>query len=71
MSLIRHYREQAGLSQERVAELVSRSQTLVSRVERGDTFPDVDFVNRFASALDLKASDRLAILEHYEDQAAA
>lgn len=53
---IRNYRTQAGMSQERVAELSGCHPTYIGQVERGEKNATLESVEKIASALDVPLS---------------
>lgn len=44
-----------GISQKQIAELMGTKQSLVSRFERGKHHPSLNFILRYAEALELEA----------------
>jgi transcriptional regulator with XRE-family HTH domain len=52
---VRHHRRAAGMTQERLAELVEVSIETIGKIERGVAAPSFDTVEKIASALDLPA----------------
>lgn len=54
---LRSLRQEAGLSQERLAEVAGVHRTYVGHVERGETTPTLYSIVRFAAALDRDAAD--------------
>lgn len=56
---LRRAREQAGLTQEQVAERSGVHSTEVSRIERGKRDPQVSTVERLAKAVEVSPSDLL------------
>jgi predicted ATPase/transcriptional regulator with XRE-family HTH domain len=61
-SLLRSYRVEAGLSQERLAEHAGLSERGISNLERGERrSPRLETVRMLADALDLSAEDRIPL----------
>jgi transcriptional regulator with XRE-family HTH domain len=56
---VRHYRRQAGLSQEKLAEKAELSTVFISHVERGVENISVDALARIAKALGVSLRDLL------------
>jgi len=52
---VRHHRRAAGMTQERLAELVEVSIETIGKIERGVAAPSFDTAEKIASALDLPA----------------
>ena len=52
---VRHHRRAAGMTQERLAELVDVSIETIGKIERGVAAPSFDTVEKIAFALDLPA----------------
>ena len=50
---IRNYRNKAGLSQEKLAELAGCHSTYIGQLERGEKNATIESVARIASALDI------------------
>lgn len=61
--LLRKRREEIGLDQEQVAKRLERTQSFVSKCERGDRRLDVIELQAFCKALDIKLSDFVLQLE--------
>ena len=57
--MIRKNREDLGLSQEQFAERTGHHRTYIGFLERGERSPNVETLQRVASALGLNASDLL------------
>ena len=55
----RHFREQAGLSQEQVALAAGLDRTYVSGIERGRRNPSLRSMQRVASVLNIDLADLL------------
>ena len=53
---IRNYRIQAGLSQEKLAELASYHPTYIGQLERGEKNATLESIERVASALNVPLS---------------
>lgn len=52
---VRHHRRAAGMTQERLAELVDISIETIGKIERGVAAPSFDTAEKIAAALDLPA----------------
>ena len=50
---VRHYRKARGLSQEAFAEAAELSVAMISKIERGETAPSLESVEKIAVALDV------------------
>lgn len=50
---LRNYREQAGLSQEKLAELADCHRTYIGQIERAEENPSIDNIEKIARALNL------------------
>lgn len=59
-SSIRTCRTDAGLSQEKLAELVDCHRNYIGKVERGEQNITIDLLIRFAKALKCKVSDLIS-----------
>ena len=57
--VLRQKRAEAGLTQERFAELVDLSKNYVGNLERGEYEISVTTLHRIAKAVNMKASDLL------------
>lgn len=51
----KQYREQAGLTQEELAEKVGLNSNYISRIERGDSFPRLETFVGLLNALEVSA----------------
>lgn len=60
---IRNYRIQAGLSQEKLAELASYHPTYIGQLERGEKNATLESIERVASALNVPLSRLFEKLE--------
>lgn len=71
--LMRRYRLRAGLTQKQVAAAIHCDHSLVSRMERGDIFPSLEYVRQFVQAevLALSDAERKELLEVYRRQTEA
>ena len=58
--LLRHWREQRGLSVRALAERAGVSYPTISRIESGRMSPTVEMLEKLAKALDIDARDLLA-----------
>lgn len=56
MKRLREYRQEAGLTQEELGNLVGYHQSEISRIERGEHTITVDRLLRLADVLGVKAS---------------
>ena len=50
---VRHYRKARGLSQEQFAAAAGLSPGMMGKIERGETMPSLDSVEKIAAALDV------------------
>jgi len=50
---VRHYRKARGLSQEEFADAAKLSVAMISKIERGETAPSLESVEKIAVALDV------------------
>ncbi len=55
--LIRNARLEKKLTQEKLGDIIGVTNKAVSRWENGESFPDVDLLDRLSSALDLKIEE--------------
>ena len=53
---VRHARESAGLTQEKLAELVDRTKEAISNIERGVNYPALETLHRIADAVGVPLS---------------
>jgi transcriptional regulator with XRE-family HTH domain len=53
---MKKYRKQAGISQERLAELCNASHSFIRQIECGSRYPSFVFIWKLASALNVPAS---------------
>lgn len=67
MNAIRRARQRAGLTQKRLAELVDRDQSEISRIESGKTALTVPLLLRMAKALGVRPA---SLLDEARDRAA-
>lgn len=65
---IRNYRIQAGLSQEKLAELASYHPTYIGQLERGEKNATLESIERVASALNVPLSKLFEKLESDENE---
>ena len=65
---IRNYRIQAGLSQEKLAELASYHPTYIGQLERGEKNATLESIERVASALNVPLSKLFEKLESAENE---
>jgi transcriptional regulator with XRE-family HTH domain len=63
---IRHYRQQRGLSQNKLAHLVGTTQATVSLIEQGFLHPDDKLLDDLAKVLDVSPS--FVLLLSLEDE---
>ena len=61
---IRNYRTQAGMSQERVAELSGCHPTYIGQVERGEKNATLESIEKIASALNVPLSQLFEKLDN-------
>ena len=61
--VLAHIRKQAGLSQEKLAELAGLDRTYISLLERGLRQPTLSTIFELAKALDTNPSDIIGRLE--------
>ena len=66
MLAIRHYRQQRGLSQNKLAHLVGTTQATVSLIEQGFLHPDDKLLDDLAKVLDVSPS--FVLLLSLEDE---
>ncbi len=64
---IRNYRLQAGLSQEKAAELAGCHPTYIGQVERGEKNATLESISRIAGALNISLSKLFENIEGRED----
>lgn len=64
---IRSYRLNAGLSQEKVAELSGCHPTYIGQLERGEKNATIDSISKIASALDIPLSKLFENIDLVED----
>lgn len=57
---IRAFRKQAGMSQEKLAELADLHHNFVGEIERGEKAATIDTLVKMARALDVPLSDLVA-----------
>lgn len=53
---MKYYRKQAGLTQERLAELVGMSTSYIGDMEARERFPSAETIDKIASALNVRVS---------------
>jgi transcriptional regulator with XRE-family HTH domain len=58
-TVVRQYRERAGLTQAQLAERAGLADATISRVERGRLHPSADLIGKLASALGVTVDDLL------------
>jgi transcriptional regulator with XRE-family HTH domain len=56
---VRHFRKEAGLSQEKLAEKADLHPVYIGKVERGEQWISLHALIRVADALDIAAADLL------------
>lgn len=61
--ILKGYRKQAHVTQDKLAELVNMDRTYISMLERGVRYPSLDTAMKLSHALNLKCSDWISILE--------
>ncbi|WP_244001837.1 helix-turn-helix domain-containing protein [Methylobacterium sp. J-088] len=57
---VRQAREAAGLTQEKLAELVDRTKEAISNIERGVNYPAIDTLQRISNAVGMPMGYLLA-----------
>lgn len=60
---IRHFREEAGMTQEALAFEAGVDRTYISQLERNKKSPTVDVLFRLCDAMGIKASELIARVE--------
>lgn len=65
--LVRHARERSGLSQRRLALRASTDQAAISRIERGETSPTIETLERLLTAMGERLSLQPQPLERNYD----
>jgi putative transcriptional regulator len=61
---LREFREERGLTQERLAELVGLSRQSIISIERGRFLPSVETALRLSAALDVPLESLFWLKEH-------
>jgi len=61
--VLKRYREDAGLSQEKLAEKSNVSRSMIDKIERRERLPSIETLIKIASGLDVKASDIVSEIE--------
>lgn len=78
--LLQKYREEAGYSQEKLAEEIKRSSIFISYMERGEKSPSVDTLIQISNALKISAdlligthvqNNNTSRLLHFEERMAS
>jgi XRE family transcriptional regulator, regulator of sulfur utilization len=64
--VVKHIREERGLSQEVLADRADLNRSYVGEVERGTAMPSLGTVTKIAKALNLSTSTLLARYEAFE-----
>ena len=67
--VLRQFRNQAGLSQERLGERMSVGGNFISRLELGQEYPSIGMLIRFAEALEIQPGDILNAIADREKSA--
>lgn len=64
---IRHYREQKGLSQDKLAESAGMSTVFISRIEQGKKSPSLESLIKIANAISATSDELLGyqVQNHY------
>lgn len=66
---IRHFRQQAGLSQDGLADRLDISPPYISMLESGRRYPSIEMLIRIAKALEVSPGDMLNfIAERYTER---
>ncbi|MEQ8637159.1 MAG: helix-turn-helix transcriptional regulator [Marinoscillum sp.] len=60
---LRHFREEAGMTQEALAFEAGVDRTYISQLERNKKSPTVDVLFRLCEAMGIKASELIARVE--------
>lgn len=61
--VLRHFREEAGMTQETLAFEAGVDRTYISQLERNKKSPTVDVLFRLCDAMGIKASELIARVE--------
>ncbi|WP_145447840.1 helix-turn-helix domain-containing protein [Gimesia panareensis] len=61
--VLRHFREEAGMTQEALAFEAGLDRTYISQLERNKKSPTVDVLFRLCDAMGIKASELIARVE--------
>lgn len=65
--VLRRYRDAAGLSQQKLVDLVGISKGFYSLLERGQRAPNLDMLVRIAGALKVRPAELVdAMMQEYE-----
>jgi transcriptional regulator with XRE-family HTH domain len=59
---IKEYRNQADLSQEKLAQRAGITRVYITRLEKGELNPSITAIRRIVKALDLSTSEFLSLL---------
>ena len=62
-AVLREYRDERGLSQEKLAELSELERTFISFLERGERQPSLTTIFKIAKALDISATQLVSSVE--------
>ena len=60
-ALVRHHREQLGLSQQDLGDKVGRTAVTIGWIERGESSPKFESLHLFAAALEVDVRDLFGI----------
>jgi transcriptional regulator with XRE-family HTH domain len=66
--VVKKLREDARYSQEVLADKANLNRTYLGEVERGVAVPSLATINKIATALNLPASQLIALSEHHQQQ---
>ena len=61
--VLREFRDERGLSQEKLAELSDLERTFISFLERGERQPSLTTIFKIAKALDISATQLISAVE--------
>ncbi|HUV81825.1 MAG TPA: helix-turn-helix transcriptional regulator [archaeon] len=61
MNKLKEYRENAGLSQEKIAEMLSVTRQTIISIEKGRYFPSLELALKFAKLFDCRVEDMFGL----------